>query len=96
MIQRRAKKKTKIAKKTPPLAAPTRPDRKLLMTTVWVTHQHLTLLDEICFYVAKNSMGLYRPNRSELMRLLIESLAKEKRKLKQVRSPEDMKKALLK
>jgi len=70
--------------------------RRLIMTTVWLTPEHMTLIDEICFYVSKNSLGSYRPNRSELIRLMIENLASSKRKLKRMRTPEEMKKALVK
>lgn len=69
-------------------------DRKLRMTCVWLTPQHVSLLDEICYYIGRNSMGTFRPNRSELIRLLIERLQPAKRKLKQVRRPEELKKAI--
>lgn len=95
MIQRGGRRKSSKSSAASKAKGEPRTDRKLIMTTVWLTPEHMTLLDEICFYVGKNSMGSYRPNRSELMRLMIENLASSKRKLKQVQTPEEMRKSLV-
>jgi hypothetical protein len=68
--------------------------KKLMMTTVWLSPHHMSLLDEICAHILRNSHGACRPSRSEIIRLLVERLPKARRKLMQVRTVEDLEKEL--
>lgn len=95
-MKKRVKKATKQKKSRAKANRKEPVEQKVAMTTVWLMPEQMTLLDEICFYIGKNSMGRYRPNRSEILRLLVDQLRGAKRHLKRMRTAEELRKAIQK
>jgi CRISPR/Cas system-associated protein Csm6 len=87
---RRIKKPKSGSRKGPaPEAGP-----KLVMVLVYMTPEERALLDEICYYIGKNSQGRFRPSRSELIRRFLRRFREAKRSLKQVRTEAELDKVI--
>src|SRR5262252_4922914 len=86
----------KKAKKDLSLPAPRRskpaPEAlpKSVMVLVYLTPEERALLDEICYYIGRNSQGRFRPSRTELIRRLVGRLRGTKKALKKVQTSEEL------
>ena len=67
---------------------------KSVMVLVYMTPEERALLDEICYYIGKNSQGRFRPSRSELIRRFLRRFREAKRSLKHVRTEEELAKVI--
>src|SRR5262245_14027592 len=66
---------------------------KSVMVLVYMTPDERALLDEICYYIRRNSHGHFRPSRTEIIRRLVRRLRAAKKALKKVGSVEQLDKA---